>query len=169
MKIKIYIWFFFFILFPIFYSSPVSASTNVDTFRVTFTPQSEKWTTIYKDSIYWLDPNGLIRGYDTKNKTEALLFEGEQPFTGFLGLVAYDGRYIVYNRFEDVVSNVNVYDTLKKENISVTEGNGSRWATDYDNNTVVYIDGGACGKLYAYSLQNNNSKLINDSVCGGAR
>lgn len=143
-------------------------ATSVDTFRITYTNQSEKWAIIHKDIIYWITPQGIIMAYDTKTKIEYPFFKNEQPLTNLYSIVAYDGRYLVYNRYDDISYNVSVYDTLTKKNINITDGIGSRWATDFDDKVVVYIDGGACGKLYAYNILTEEKKLITEQVCGNA-
>lgn len=74
--------------------------------------------------------------------------------------MAYYGRYLVYNRDDNVSSNVSIYDTRKQKDIKVTDAVGSRWATDLDNNKIVYIDGGGYGDLYVYNINTKQTDLI---------
>lgn len=168
-KIKILIFGLFLLITISLIAFPIYASTNVNTFQVTATSQTEKWNTIYKNNIYWLDSSGIIKGFNTKKNVEFNLLDSEQPLEDIFAIVAYDGRYVVYNRYDNISYNVSVYDTKDKQVINVAEGEGSRWATDYDNKTIVYVDGGACGKLYSYNLQKKVNKLISETVCGNAR
>lgn len=160
MKIKFFIIIIAILVSSVLYTPIASASTQIDTFRVTYTSQSEKWTTIYKNNIYWLNPQGIIMGFDTIQKKEFPLFEKDQPLKDLFAIISYDGRYLVYNRYDNISYNVSVYDTVKKVNLDVTDGTGSRWATDFDNNTIVYIDGGGYGDLYTYNIKNKNRTLI---------
>jgi len=137
-----------------------SAITKVDTFRITFTSQSEKWTIINKNIIYWIDPEGIIRGFDTKRKKEFPLFKNEQPLNDLYSIISYDGRYLVYNRYDNISYNVSAYDTVKKVDLKVTDGAGSRFATDFDDNKIVYVDGYGYGDLYVYDIDTKKKKLI---------
>ncbi len=64
---------------------------------------------------------------------------------------------------------MSYYDTLRKKDIVVTNEVGSRWATDYDEKVITYIEGGACGKLYSYNIRTEKHLLISEQVCGPAR
>ncbi|MDO8498573.1 MAG: hypothetical protein Q7S44_02200 [bacterium] len=126
----------------------------------------EDWPVIYKDKILWV-AEGIIYVYDVKEKTTVPFFEGTQPLTNFYALIAYDGRYLVYASLSDLNSyDVRVYDLNKKEDIAVTDRLGSQMPTDFDNDIMLYIDGYACGKLFAYDLRNGNEKLLIDTSCG---
>lgn len=160
MKIKIAIFCVSLLFIFAIKTTIASAITKVDTFRITFTSQSEKWTIINKNIIYWIDPEGIIRGFDTKRKKEFPLFKNGQPLNDLHAIISYDGRYLIYNRYDNVSYNVSVYDTVKKVNLNITDDAGSRFATDFDNNTIVYIDDGAYGDLYTYNIKSKNSTLI---------
>ena len=143
-----------------FISTAIAApSTNIDVFRLTYGFYREDWPVIYKNKILWV-AEGIIYVYDVETKATYPLFEGEQPLINLFGLVGYDGRYIVYNRYDGISYNVAAYDTENNENILVTDSVGSRWATDFDNKTIVYIDGDAIGDLYIYDLNNKRKTLI---------
>lgn len=170
MKIKIkliLIFFFAFYFFSLHKVSAVSAPT-VDVYRLTFGFYREDWPAIYKDKILWV-AEGIIYVYDVKEKTTSPFFEGTQPLINFYALIAYDGRYIIYTQYDGTSYNVSAYDTEKMKDIPITNGIGSRLATDYDNKTVVYIDGGACGELYAYDIVREEAKLVTENACGSAK
>lgn len=142
---------------------------TVDLFQLTSSGQREDWPVIHKNTVCWLGPQGIYC-YDISTNTEFPLFGNEQPLTDLFGLVGLDQRFIIYNRFSDQNSyDVGVYDLKKKEEVFVTSEVGSQWADDYDHNTLVYIDGGACGKLYSYNLLNRKKTLITETACGPAR
>lgn len=140
---------------------------NVEVHNLSNTGYSEKWFTIYKKTVYWLDAyEGIIYGYNFTKQKNFPLFKNQPVLPNLFSIVAFDGRYLVYNTYDNVSYNVNVYDKKKNKNITVTEGAGSRWATDYENKVIVYRDGGACGKLYAYNLITSKHKLITAQMCG---
>lgn len=142
---------------------------KVDVYNLSNTPYSEKFFTIHKDIVYWLDSsNGIIYGYDFSKQKNSPLFENQPVLPNLYSIVAYDGRYLVYNIYDNVSYNINVYDIKKDKVIAITEGSGSRIATDYEERILVYIDGGACGKLYTYNIVTSERKLISEEVCGTA-
>ena len=141
---------------------------SVELLQLTAGFYREDWPAIYKDKILWV-AEGIIYVYDVKEKTTAPFFEGTQPLVNFFALIAYDGRYIIYNQYDGISYNVSAYDTKKGEDIPITNGVGSHWATDYDNKTVVYIDGGACGELYAYDIAREEANLVTENACGSAK
>src|SRR3990167_8400578 len=139
-------------------------TTSVELLRLTSGFYREDWPAIYRDKILWV-AEGIIYVYDVKEKTTAPFFEGTQPLANFFALIAYDGRYIIYNQYDGISYNVSAYDTKKGIDIPITSGTGSHFATDYDNKTVVYIDGGACGKLYAFDIVREEAKLVAENAC----
>ncbi len=145
-----------------------SHTTSVELLRLTSGFYREDWPAIYKDKILWV-AEGIIYIHDVKEKTTSPFFEGTQPLTNFYALIAYDGRYIIYNQYDGVSYNASVYDTKKRKDIPITSGAGSHWATDYDNKTVAYIDGGVCGKLYAYDIVREKANLVTENACGSAK
>lgn len=87
-----------------------------------------------------------------KSKTEALFLD-TNTLPDLYALINLDGRYVIYNRLTNVNGyDVSVYDTLLQKVINVTDELGTQFATGYDNEILVYIDGYACGKIYAYNL-----------------
>lgn len=161
-------------LFVLFFIPPELsfAAPTVDVFRLTSSGQREDWPMIYKNTIYWLNPQGDIYGYNVKEEREFPLFEGEQSLEDLFAPIAFNGRYLVYNRLTDENSyDVSVYVKRRRRsrNITVTNEQGSQWATDMHKNTVIYIDGGACGKLYAYNLRRNKRTLITEHACEPAK
>jgi len=132
---------------------------TVEVSRLTYSGYREDWPVIYKDKVLWI-AEGIVDTYDIEKKITYPFFEGEQPLTNLFALIGYDGRYIAYNRYDGISYNVTAYDIENNENILVTDNVGSRWATDFDGKTIVYIDGGAVGDLYTYDLNNKRKTLI---------
>ncbi len=166
MKLLLFTLTLFFLAFPL-----RVYATTASTFRVTSGSQREDWPMIHKDAVYWSDGFGEIHGYNFKNGQESLLAKvGGQLPADFYAPIAYDGRYLVYNTYSETRGyNVRVYDMRRNKDIVVTDEIGSNWATDYDQNTVVYIKGGACGTLYAFDARLQRKTLITESACGPAR
>lgn len=164
-----------FILFCAFYFfsfhkvSAVYAST-VDVYRLTSGFYREDWPMIHKDIIYWSD-SVEIKGYDLKKNQELILAKvGEELPADFFAPTAYDGRYLVYNTYSEAKGyNIQAYDFNRKQDIIVTDEVGSNTATDYDNNTIVYIEGGACGKLHAFDMNLKEDTLVTETACGPAK
>lgn len=143
-------------------------TTSVELLQLTSGFYREDWAVINKDKILWV-AEGIIYVYDVKEKTTSPFFEGTQPLTNFYALIAYDGRYIIYNQYDGISYNISAYDTKEWRDIPITSGIGSHFATDYDNKTVVYIDGGACGKIYAYDIAQEEANLVTENACGSAK
>jgi hypothetical protein len=92
-----------------------SKSTSVDLFRLTSGPQREDWPVINNNKILWIDSNGDVKGWDIKKKIEDSFFGDQHPLSDLFGLVGYDGRYLVYNKYTDANSyDVSIYDVNKK-------------------------------------------------------
>lgn len=172
MKIK-----FAFILFLVFYLFSfhnVSAvySPSVDVYRLTYGFYREDWPVIHKNIILWIDSRdgGTVYAYDMKEQKEFPFFPEGLPLQNLYGLVGYDGRYIVYTSISETNSyDARFYDVLKGEDKAITDESGSQFASDFDKDTIVYIDGGACGKLYTFDLKSNNKRLVTEAVCGQAK
>lgn len=142
-----------------------SYAATVDLRHLTFGFYREDWPVIYKDKILWID-EGVIKGYNFEDHQYFDVFPNEQPLTNLYGLVGYDGRYIIYIRATAENSlDVSAYDTENEKNIAITDKTGSQGATDYDQKTVIYIDGGSCGNLITYNLSNKSSFLITEHAC----
>lgn len=135
-------------------------SQSVDVVRLTFNGNRDDWPVIYKDNVYWIDARGGIYGYNFTTKTEFPFFTGVLPFTNLYGLVAFNGRYIVYDSYDNVNYNVRIYDTKTLEDFAVSDTAVSRYATDIDGNTIAYIEGGGYGDLYLYDINQKASTFI---------
>lgn len=155
--------------FKITFSNPPQ-TVSVNTFQVSSSGEQEKWYTIYQNNIYYAS-GGRIYGFNTKTKETFPLFESDFPLhPDFFALVAYDGQYLVYNTYSvEQGSNVRVYDMRRKNDIAVTNEVGSHWADDYDRGTLIYIEGGACGPLYAYNIRRDHKTLITQQACSPTR
>lgn len=104
-----------------------------------------------------------------KSKTEALFLD-TNTLPDLYALINLDGRYVIYNRLTNVNGyDVSVYDTLLQKVINVTDELGTQFATGYDNEILVYIDGYACGKIYAYNLNDKTKTLVSNNGCGPAK
>src|SRR3989344_5668172 len=149
----------------------IAFAATVDLLQLTSSGNREDWPMIYKNTVYWSDGFGEIHGYDFKTTQESLLAKvGDQLPADFFAPAAYDGRYLVYNTYTEARGyNVHAYDMKRKKDIAITDEVGSNTATDYDEDTVVYIEGGACGKLHAYDLKRRRDTLITETACGPAK
>ncbi|HCM37214.1 TPA: hypothetical protein DIS61_01015 [Patescibacteria group bacterium] len=149
----------------------IAFAATVDLLQLTSSGNREDWPMIYKNTVYWSDGFGEIHGYDFKTTQESLLAKvGDQLPADFFAPTAYDGRYLVYNTYTEARGyNVHAYDMKRKKDIAITDEVGSNTATDYDEDTVVYIEGGACGKLHAYDLKRRRDTLITETACGPAK
>lgn len=142
---------------------------SVDVYNLSNTGYSEKFFAIYNKMVYWLDStSGIIYGYNFTKQKNSPLFKNQPELPNLFSINAYDGRYLVWDSYDNISSNVNVYDTKKNKNIAVTEGIGSRRTADYENKLLLYIEGGGCGKLYTYNLITSERKLITEQVCNTA-
>lgn len=155
---------FFFITSTTYAISP----PIVDLHQLTSSGYREDWPMIYKESVYWSDGFGAVRGYDFKTKQELLLANvGDQLPNDFFAPISYDGHNLIYNTYSEAKGyNVRAYDMKRHIDIAITDVVGSNTATDYDQNTVVYIEGGACGKLHAYDLNKKENTVITETACG---
>src|SRR3989344_2858051 len=143
------------------------SSPTVDLYHLTYSYYREDWPIIYDNKVYWTDSRGGVYGYGFAANTEFLLIDSS-VLTDFFAAIGYDGRFLVYNTYDGVFYNVKAYDFEQYKIITVTEGIGSNVASDLDDKVVTYIDGGACGKLYAYDLLSGERKLITEQVCNTA-
>ena len=162
-----------FLIFSFFYSYDqtfAASSPIVDLHQLTFSGQREDWPMIYKDRVYWSESTE-IRGYNFKNNQYLLLATvGEELHSDFFAPIAYDGRYLIYDTYTlENNYDVHAYDFIKNQDIAVTEDLDSNTTNDYDNNTIVYIKGGACGSLHAFDLNIKEDALITETACGPAK
>lgn len=172
MKTKLIFIFFFAFLFSPFHEVSAVYTPTVDVYRLTFGFYREDWPVIHKDTILWVDPRdgGTVYAYNIKEQREFPFFPEGLPLKNLYGLVGFDGRYIVYISLSDSNSyDARLYDVLKGEDIAITDELGSQFASDFDKDTIVYIDGDACGKLFAYDLKSKNKKVLTETICGQAK
>lgn len=151
-------------------SSIVSASTNVETFRVTSRGQREDWPVIYKNTICWLEDRGVYCSNTSKHNEYPFFGDGEP--TNIYSLVGLDSRYLVFNTLSSETSfDVTIYDYKNKTYFPVTSQSGNQNAVDYDNQTILYVDEQTypCGKLYAYRIPSKIHQLLADNICLPAR
>ena len=174
-KIKIISFLFFlsFFFLPLFTHEVFAVyAPTVDVYRLTSGFYREDWPVIHKDTILWIDSRdgGTVYAYNIKEQREFPFFPAGLPLKNLYGLVGYDGRHIVYISLSDTNSyDARLYDVLKGEDVAITDEPGSQFASDFDKDTIVYIDGGACGKLFTYDLRSKNKKLLTETVCGQAK
>ncbi len=150
-------------------------AVGVDAFRITTDGSQQSGPRIYKNLVYWTDWRGGeetsldIYGYDLDEEREfpVLVKEGQQWLAGF------NRRWLVYNEYFGV-EDLNSYDVRVKnlrtgQDLVIAGGEGSQSAEDLYRNTVVYIEGGACGKLFAYDLRRQQRKLLTEEACSPVR
>jgi hypothetical protein len=133
---------------------------TLDLQRLTFNGNRDDWPVIYKDNVYWLDARGGVYGYNFTTHSEFPFITDMSIFQNFYGLVGYNGRYIVYDSYDNINYNVRIYDTQNNIDFPVSNSPISRYATDFDNNKIAYIEGGGYGDLYIYDINKKNSAFI---------
>ncbi|MDO8657507.1 MAG: hypothetical protein Q7K55_02105 [Candidatus Levybacteria bacterium] len=150
------------------FASPSPLTVEVS--RLTSGFYREDWPMIYKDTVYW-STGAEIYGLNIKNNESVLLTQvGLGLPSDYFAPTAYDGRFLIYNTYTvERGYNVEAYDFVKNNIIKITDEVGSNTATDYDQNIVAYVKGGACGSLYAYDLIKKTNILVTNAVCGPAR
>lgn len=152
------------------FASPPTPTVEVN--RLTSGFYREDWPVIHNNTILWIDSRdgGTVYAYNIKEQREFPFFPEGLPLKNLYGLVGYDGRYIVYISASDTNSyDARLYDVLKREDIAITDEPGSQAASDFYKDTIVYIDGNACGKLFSYDFKNKNKKLLTENACGQAK
>src|SRR3989344_4043233 len=150
MKIKLITILFllsFFFLSLTFHKVFAIFTPTVDVYHLTSGFYREDWPVIHKDTILWIDSRdgGTVYAYNMKEQREFSFFPAGLPLKNLYGLVGYDGRYIVYISLTETNSyDARLYDVLKGKDIAITDETGSQFVSDFDKDTMVYIDGYAC-------------------------
>lgn len=142
-------------------STQVNA-VSVNTFQVTTDGSQQKDAFVYKYLIAY-DSLSDIWGYnlDTKENFPIIQKDGQQYITQLYK------NLIVYQDIPPDSGNgdIRIYNVKTgKDTLIIGEPNSySSGGTNGDY--VIYLDGGACGSLYAYHLRKNQTQHIVDNVC----
>ncbi len=138
------------------------ASTSVNLFQITSDSTQQKDALIY-DNLVAYDSMSDIWGFNLDTKTNFPILEkpGQQYLTGFYK------NLIVYDDVDDITltSDVRLYNTISHEDSLIAGGLGSQTGGVTNGKEVVYIDGGACGRLFSYNLKKKTTTLISDTAC----
>ncbi len=153
-------------LFSLLLIFSVSTSTvwavSVNTFQVTTDGSQQKDAFVYKDLIVY-DSLSDIWGYnlDTKENFPIIQKDGEQYITDlYNNLIVYQD--IPPGSTTGIIKLYNV--KTSKDTLIIGDPNSySSGGTNGDY--VIYLDGGACGSLYAYHIRKNQTQHIVDNVC----
>ena len=152
---------FFLVLLSLLLVTSVHAIT-VGTFQVTTEGSQQKDAFVFKDYIAYDSQSDIwIYNLETKQDYPVIQKEGEQYITDF------QGNLIVYQDIAPGQGNgdIRTYNVRNgKDALIIGELNSySSGATNGDY--VVYLDGGACGSLYAYRIRRAETQHIIDNVC----
>ncbi len=149
--------------------SPAFAASNpeVNLFQITQTPYQETHTFVHDNIVVYTTFGGAggidIWGYDRKNNTNFPIIEkDDQQWVTHL----YK-KWLVYEDFDESSQSydVRLYNLRTKKDILITPGSGNYTSGVTNGDEVVYIDGGACGVLMAYDIDNETTKQIAQSAC----
>lgn len=157
--------FFFSLLFSslLLFISPTSIkAVSINTFQVTTDGSQQKDAFVFKNLIVY-DSLSDIWEYnlETKENLPIIQKDGQQYITDlYNNIIIYqdippdssDGDIRVYNITNGI------------DNLIIGEPN-SYSSGGTNGNYVIYLEGGACGTLYAYHLQSNQTEHITDNVC----
>lgn len=165
---------FVFLLLPFQKAEASPHSTKISLFQITSEGSQQNGPKIFQDEVIWTDWRNNttsldVYKYNLKTKTvEPLIVKNGQQVA-----VGLDRRYVIYNEYFDASdpknSDIWAYDRRKDMHIQITDQDGSQQAEDYHRGKLVYIDGGACGTLYAYNLIRHELTHISDEACSPAR
>jgi len=150
----------FFQLF--FISSTIVNAVSVNTFQVTTDGSQQKDAFVYKDLIAY-DSLSNIWGYnlETQENFPIVQRDGQQYITHLYK------NFVVYQDIppDSDSGDIRLYNVKTgKDTLIIGEPNSySSGGTNGDY--VIYLDGGACGSLYAYHLHKNQTQHIVDNVC----
>ena len=142
-------------------STTVQAVT-VNTFQVTTDGSQQKDAFVYKDLIAY-DSLSDIWGYnlDTRENFPIIEKEGEQYITDLYN------NLIVYQDIPpaSTTGDIRLYNVKTGQDVLIIDGPNSYSSGGTNGDYVIYLDGGACGSLYAYQIRKNHTEHIVDNVC----
>lgn len=172
MKIKIFIFptFLLSLITQFFIPSKVKAINSeiqVDLFQITSDGSQQSTPLIYEDLVAYTNFGGShgidIWGYNlsTNENFPIIEKEGTQFLTGL------HKDLVIYENTEpgDLTTDLRAYDIHSNEDILIAGGEGSQTSGVTNGKEVLYIEGGACGRLYAYNLRRGKRSLIVGSTC----
>src|SRR3989344_7321996 len=161
-KLNFYLFLLLFIFFLLFTSlSPVKAA-SVNTFQVTTDGSQQKDAFVYKDLIAY-DSLSDIWGYnrETHENYPIIQRDGQQYITDLYNSL------IVYQEIPPDSGNGDIrLFNIKTGQDSLIIGEPNSYSSGGTNGEyVIYLDGGACGSLYALHMRRNKTEHIVDNVC----
>lgn len=157
----------FLIALSLFYKPSIAnAFVSVNLSQITSDSSQQKDPLVY-DNLVAYDSMSDIWGYSLDTKTNFPILEksGQQYLTDFYK------NLVVYDDVDDITltSDVRLYNTASHEDILIAGGLGSQTGGVTNGKEVVYIEGGACGRLFSYNLKNKTTTLISDTACSPVR
>lgn len=150
------------------------AATKVSLSQITTDGSQQSTPVIFKNKAIWTDWKNSAKTdldifqYDLNTKKESPLIvkPGQQWAVGL------NEKYVIYNQYfaDDPKSyDIRAYNLQTGKELVITDDLGSQEASDFEGSTIIYIDGGACGKLFSYDLNSKVRRLITDTACAPAR
>lgn len=144
----------------------MEAETVVNTFQITSEGSQQSTPYIYKNLVVY-GSLGEVWGYDLKTQENFEIFQraGGQFVTDF------SENLIIYEDTPEGESapDVRMYNVKKNKDELVAGGPGSQGSGVTNGKYVVYINGGACGNLLAYSLRRGTTTQITETSCHPVR
>lgn len=145
-----------------FFLIPTVEAATVDTFQVTTDGSQQKDAFVYKDLIVY-DSLSDIWGYnlETQENFPIIQKDGQQYITDFYN------NFIVYQDIPPDSGNedIRLYN-IKNGKDTLIIGEPNSYSSGGTNGEyVIYLQGGACGSLYAYHIRKNQTQHIVDNVC----
>lgn len=154
------------VLFSIFafflFASPIYASTQVNLFQVTTDGSQQKDAFVYKDLVAY-DSLSDIWGYnlETKENFPLIQKDGQQYITHlYKNLVVYQDIPL-----GSIDGDIRIYNVKTGMDTLIIGGPNSYSSGGTNGNYVIYLDGGACGSLYAYNIHKKQTEHLIDNVC----
>lgn len=157
-----------FVLLFLFFSSPVfvNASTGVSLFQITNDGIQQTSPFIYRNLVLYTSSSD-IWGYNLKTEQNFPVTEkeGQQFLTGFYG------NLVIYENTPPGGSTTDLwmYNLKTKKDTLVAGGEGSQTSGVTNGWVVVYIDGGACGKLSSYNIWSKITTKLVELTCHPVR
>jgi len=149
-------------------SGVANASTKASLFQITSDGSQQNGSLIYQDIVAYTNFGGSkginIYGYNLKTKQNFPIVTnpGQQFLTDFYK------NFILYDDFDSSASayHVHLFNMTTKQDIVINGNSGTQNDGVTNGEDVFYINGGACGQLYDYSLRGQKmTTLITQKVC----
>lgn len=161
------------LVIPLLLASPVQAdpATEVDLFQITSNGSQQSSPLINRNLVVYTNFGGSkgidIWGYNTRTEENFPIIEkdGEQFLTGF------HGNFIVYENTDvgSITPDVRLYHLRNGRDTLVAGGAGAQTSGVTNGEVVVYINGGACGSLHVYDIEEKTTEQIFNLTCHPVR